>query len=230
MPKPTQHSHDHAHSHHGHNHHVHGKTGHSCPTHGADERRLLWAAALTGSFMIAEIAGGYISGSLALIADAGHMSTDFAAMIAAFIGVRLARTANSQRARRIPAYIALGSGLSLYLIAGWICYEAYQRLSAPTDVLGGPMLVVAVLGLLVNIIVFKILIGGDRTNLNMRGAMLHVIGDILGSVAAILAAIIIVTTGYMLADPILSVLVALLIVVSAAPLIRDSFKAIKSKT
>ena len=210
--------------------HNHDHQDHHCPGHGASERRLLWAALITGIFTVIEVTGGYISGSLALIADAGHMLTDFAALIAAFIGIRIQRTAKSARAKQIPNYIALISGMSLYIIAGFILFEAYHRFHAPVEVLAGPMLIVAICGLIVNVIVFKILVGGDRENLNMRGAMLHVIGDILGSVAAIAAALIIMATGYVMADPILSALVAILIIVSAFPLVRDSLHAVRAQT
>ena len=170
--------------------------------------------------MLVEVAGGMISGSLALIADAGHMLTDFLALIAAYIGVNL-------RSKKAASYIALGSGVSLLAVAAWVFKEAYERIGHPHEVLGGPMLIVAVLGLLVNIIVFKILIGGDRENLNMRAAILHVATDMLGSVAAILAAVIILFTGYYLADPILSTVVGGLIIISALPLIKGSVKALK---
>ena len=196
-----------------------GQSG-NCPTAGANSRRLLIAASLTGSFMLVEVAGGMISGSLALIADAGHMLTDFLALIAAYIGVNL-------RSKKAASYIALGSGVSLLAVAAWVFKEAYERIGHPHEVLGGPMLIVAVLGLLVNIIVFKILIGGDRENLNMRAAILHVATDMLGSVAAILAAVIILFTGYYLADPILSTVVGGLIIISALPLIKGSVKALK---
>lgn len=199
--------------------HLH-KNGAACPSQIADSKRLLIAAALTGSFMIAEIAGGLISGSLALLADAGHMTTDFGALIAAWFGVRMA---NKRRA----AIIALLSGLSLLVVAAWVVKEGLERLSNPAPVLGGTMMVVAILGLLVNIVVFSILIKGNRDNLNMRGAILHVATDMLGSVAAILAATIIIITGYYPADPILSLLVSLLIVISAYPLIKDSLKALR---
>jgi cobalt-zinc-cadmium efflux system protein len=211
-------SHNHSHSHHGH-------SDHNCPSQSADAGRLLLCAALTGAFMVAEIIGGYISGSLALIADAGHMLTDFAALIAAYIGVRLSQRGRGEKAAN---YIALGSGISLLLIAIWIGYKVYDRLGHPHEVMGAPMLIIASLGLLVNVLVFSILIKGNRDNLNMRGAVLHVMADMLGSLAAIIAAIIILTTGYMPADPILSALVAILIVVSAIPLIRDSLRALKT--
>ncbi len=210
-------SHNHNHAGHGHGGKSHGAV---CPSQTADSKRLLIAAALTGSFMIAEIIGGLISGSLALLADAGHMTTDFGALLAAWFGVRMG---NKRRA----AVIALLSGLSLIIVAGWVVKEGLERLANPAPVLGGTMMVVAVLGLLVNVLVFSILIKGNRENLNMRGAILHVATDMLGSVAAILAAIIIILTGYYPADPILSLLVSVLIVVSAYPLIKDSLRALR---
>lgn len=206
----------HSHSHHGHSH---GETG-SCPTQGADANRLLICAVITGLFMIVEVIGGIVSGSLALLADAGHMITDFGALIGAYIGVRLG-------GRKAANYIALASGISLLLIAIWIVKEAVERFEHATPVLGGPMLIVGIIGLCVNFLVFYILIKGNRRNLNMRGAILHVSADMLGSLAAIIAATIILITGYFPADPILSSLVALIIFVSAIPLIRDSVRAIK---
>lgn len=184
--------------------------------------------------MIIEVLGGLVSGSLALISDAGHMLTDFAALIAAYIGMRLAapRYSSESGARsasqKASIWIALISGLSLILLSAWILWEAYSRIKTPIDVLSLPMLGVAITGLIVNLAVFKILIGANQNSLNMRGAMLHVFGDILGSVAAIAAAIIIMLTGYMMIDPILSALVALLITITAVPLIRDSARALKT--
>lgn len=206
------HNHSHGHSH---------KDGATCPTQIADGKRLLIAAGLTGGFMIAEIIGGVISGSLALIADAGHMTTDFLALIGAWIGVRMGAGKGS-------VIIALISGLSLLGVAAWVVLEALARLAEPAPVLGGTMMIIAALGLLVNIIVFSILIRGNRKSLNMRGAILHVATDMLGSVAAILAAIIIMTTGYYPADPILSLVVSVLIIASAYPLISDSLKALRN--
>ncbi len=208
--------------HHNHNHgHNHDSHGDSCPSQGADSRRLLIAAALTGAFMIAEVVGGLISGSLALLADAGHMTTDFGALIAAWIGVRMNN-------KRTSALIALLSGLSLLAVAAWVVKEGLERVADPAPVLAGTMMAVAVLGLLVNIVVFSILIKGNRKNLNIRGAILHVATDMLGSFAAILAAVIIMVTGFYPADPILSLLVSMLIVISAYPLIKDSLAALRA--
>lgn len=176
--------------------------------------------------MFAEIAGGLISGSLALLADAGHMLTDFAALAMAWGAFKLAtRPANARYTYgydRVSILVAFVNGLTLFAVAGWIIFEAVQRVLEPGDVLAGTMLWIAVAGLAVNLIVFWILMGADQENLNVRGAVLHVLGDLLGSVAAIAAAIIILITGWVLADPILSILVAILILRSAWSLMKAS--------
>ena len=176
--------------------------------------------------MLAEVAGGLISGSLALLADAGHMATDFAALALAAVGFRLARRpADETRTYgfdRVSVLVAFVNGLALVLISIWIAVEAILRLMEPAEVLGGTMLVIAVLGLLVNIACFAVLHGADRDNLNIRAAALHVLGDLLGSVGAIVAAGVILTTGWTPIDPILSMLVSLLIVRSAWRVTSDS--------
>ena len=205
--------------------HDHGHDDHDHAGH-ASERRLIWAAALTGGFMLAEVAGGLISGSLALLADAGHMFVDFAGLGLALFAMRLARRpADASRSYgydRFQILVAYSNGLILFGIALFIVIEAWRRLSEPVAILGGPMLVVAIGGLLVNIAAFFVLHGGDKEDLNMRGALLHVMGDLLGSVAAIAASVVILTTGWTPIDPLLSVLVALLILGNAYGLVRDS--------
>ncbi len=190
------------------------------------ERRLFWAMLLTASFMVAEVVGGLLSQSLALLADAGHMLTDTAALGFAWVAFRIARRAPDARRsygyQRFQVLAAFINGATLVAIVAWILIEAVQRLREPVEVLGGLMLTIAVLGLLVNIAAFWILHGGDRANLNIRGAALHVLGDLLGSVAAIVAAVIILLTGWMPIDPLLSVFVALLILRSAWLLLRQS--------
>lgn len=201
--------------------------GHQHSHHGS-ETRLAIAAALTGLFMIAEVTGGIISGSLALIADAGHMLTDFASLSMAWLAFRLSRRpADWKRTYgfdRFQVIVAFGNGLTLFFIAGWIVFEAVQRLMIPVDVLGPVMAIVAAAGLLVNIAAFAVLhsAGADNRNLNMRGAMLHVMGDLLGSVAALAAAGIIILTGWMPADPILSIVVALIILRSAWRVVSEA--------
>ncbi len=219
------HAHDHDHAH-GHSHgHAHAHDHH----HGDDsknESRIAIAALLTGVFMVVELAGGLIAGSLALIADAGHMLSDFGALALAWVGFRMARRpADSRRTfgfRRFPVLAAFGNGLTLFAIAIWIVVEAAGRLMTPHPIEPNLMLWVAGAGLAVNIAAFAVLHGADRDNLNVRGALLHVAGDLLGSIAAIAAAIIIMTRGWVAADPILSVLVALIILRSAWTLTTES--------
>ncbi len=197
--------------------------------HEADEsnlRRVMIALVLTGTFMLVEIAGGIISGSLALLADAGHMLTDTMALALAAMAFHVAKrppdgklTFGYQRFQILAAFV---NGLSLLAIVGWILFEAVSRLLSPSDVLGGTMLVVAAAGLVVNLICFAVLNSGDRENLNIRGAALHVAGDLLGSIAAIVAAIVIIYTGWMTIDPILSIAVAALILKSAWSLVKRS--------
>lgn len=203
--------------------HPHGAGAH---THGASERRIGIAALLTGIFMLAEVIGGVISGSLALLADAGHMVTDFASLGLAWYGFRLARRPADWRRTygydRFTIVAAFTNGLALFAIAAWIVVEAWHRLNEPTAVIGGVMFWVALAGLAVNILSFRVLQGGDTDNLNMRAAALHVAGDLLGSVAALAAALIIIWTGWVAADPILSILVALIILRSAWSVVRES--------
>ncbi len=202
---------------------------HNVRAHGGhenDARRIFWAFLLIGGFMIVEIVGGVISGSLALLADAAHMLVDTVSLLFAWIAFRLSRRPEDKMRtygyHRFPVLAAFTNGVSLVFIVGWIFSEAIGRFINPTEVLAGPMLVVAVLGLLVNIGAFTLFLGANRDNLNVRGALLHVVSDMLGSIAAVSAALIIMTTGWMLADPILSVLVCLLVLRSAWFLLRES--------
>lgn len=189
-------------------------------------KRVQIALLLTGTFMIVEVIGGVLSGSLALLADAGHMLTDSMALALAVFAFRVsARPADGRRSygyQRVQIIAAFVNGLSLLVIVGWILFEAIMRMIDPPDVAGKTMLMVATAGLLVNICSFFVLHGGDQENLNIRGAALHVLGDLLGSVAAIVAAIVIMQTGWMPIDPILSVLVAMLILRSAWQLVKRS--------
>ena len=214
--------HDHApgegHAHHGHDHAPAGEAG--------NRGRILLAAILTTGFMVAEAVGGVLTGSLALLADAGHMLTDSVALILAYAAYRVGDRPGTGRMTygfdRLKILVAYTNGLTIFAIAVWIVVEAAARLAEPHSVAAGPMLAIAAGGLVVNMLVFAILHGGDRTSLNMRGALLHVLGDLLGSVAAIAAALIILLTGWLPADPLLSVLVALLLVFGAVRLVRDA--------
>lgn len=207
-----------SHDHQGHHHHA---------AVGADnERRVLLALLLTGTFMLVEAVGGVIAGSLALIADAGHMLTDTAALALAWVAFRVAnRPADPRRSygyHRVQVLAAFANGGALLMIVIWIAVEAVRRLFDPVEVLGGTMLAIAAVGLLVNGVAFWLLRGGDRENLNIRAASLHIMGDLLGSVGAIAAAGVILATGWWAVDPILSLLVSLLILASAWRLVRQS--------
>lgn len=203
-------------------------------THGSDipasshesERRLLLAMWLTGGFMLVEVVGGLYAGSLALLADAGHMLTDTAALGFAYFAFRVARRPPDPRRsygyHRFPVLAAFVNGVTLIGIVAWIAVEAVSRLREPVEILDGPMLAVAVVGLVVNLVALRILHGGDQGNLNLRGALLHVLGDLLGSVAAIAAAVVIMLTGWTPIDPLLSLLVAALILRSGIALLRQS--------
>lgn len=187
-------------------------------THHQDRRRLRWALMLTGGFMLAELVGGLLSGSLALLADAGHMLTDTLALGMALFASHLAlRPADNKRTfgyERGQIIAALINGISLFFIASWIILEAIERLHEPVVINSQLMLVIAGLGLLINLLVLAILHNGSQHNMNIQGAFLHVIGDLLGSVAAIIAGLVILSTGWSYIDPILSILVAVLISVS----------------
>ena len=200
----------------------------------ANERVVLIGFLLTAGFMVAEIVAGLLSGSLALIADAGHMLTDAAALLLAWAAFRFGRRASDGKRTfgymRLEVVAGLINAVTLFALVGWIIYEAVQRFMTPHEVLAGPMFIVAVLGLAVNIAVFLILARGDKEHVNIRGAMVHVLGDLLGSVAAIAAAIVIWTTGWMPIDPVLSVLVSLLILRSAWTLFRNSLHILMEGT
>ncbi|WP_425326584.1 cation diffusion facilitator family transporter [Pseudaminobacter salicylatoxidans] len=193
---------------------------------GENERKVLLSFSLIFAFMIVEVIGGLISGSLALLADAGHMLTDAAALALAYAAFRFGRRAAD--ARRTFGYLRFEvvagfiNAITLFAIVVWIVYEAWQRFQEPHVILAGPMLSVAIAGLLVNILVFWVLTRGDSEHVNIKGAALHVLGDLLGSVGAVTAAIVIHYTGWTPIDPILSVVVSLLILRSAWALLVRS--------
>ena len=204
--------------------HTHGHThGHG---HGGDARRLALALAIIGGFMLVEVAGGLISNSLALLADAGHMLTDAVALALALWAKRLAaRPASAShtfglgRAQVLAAFV---NGLGLFVLIAVLLWESVERVLSPTQIGAPLMLGVAVLGLGANVTAFFVLHGGDTDDVNMRGAILHVIGDMLGSVAAIVSALVIMATGWLYADPLVTVIVCALIARSAWTLTRDT--------
>jgi cobalt-zinc-cadmium efflux system protein len=173
-----------------------------------------------------EVVGGLISGSLALLADAAHMLTDAAALALAWVAFRIARRpADPRRSygyHRGQVLAAFVNGAVLIVIVGGIFIEAAERLTEPVAVQGWTMLAIAGVGLAVNIVAFFILHGGDRRNLNLRGAAVHVLGDLLGSAAAVIGAVVILRTGWTPIDPLLSILVGLLVLRSAWLIVRES--------
>jgi cobalt-zinc-cadmium efflux system protein len=216
-------------------HHHHGAAGdhhhpHRHAHHQAEgpnaERRVLAVLALTAVFMVAEAVAGWLSGSLALIADATHMLSDTAALALAYAAFGIARRPSDHRRtygyHRFEILAAFANGLALFALAAWIVVEALGRLRAPVPVLGGPMLVVAILGLAVNLVSLYLLQSSSHGNLNVRAAFVHVLGDVFGSIGAILAAVVILATGWTAIDPILSVLVAVLVLRAAWDVTRRS--------
>ena len=204
----------------------HGKGEHEDHRREADRRALAIVFALTAAFMVAEVVGGLITGSLALLADAGHMLSDTFSLGLALFAVWLAeRPVTPNRSfgyKRAEILAALINGALLVAISGWIFVEAYRRLQEPPEILGGWMLAVAALGLLVNVTGAVVLSHSGGESLNLQGALKHVVADALGSVGAIAAALTILATGWQYADPIISVLIGLLVLASSWKILRDS--------
>ncbi|TPG10095.1 cation transporter [Rhodanobacter glycinis] len=214
MSMPATHPHDHPHS------HEHARSG------DGRSRKLLFAFVLTTVMMVVEVVGGMWSGSLALLADAGHMMVDALALLLAVVGAWMAtKPADARRSYgygRMEVLVGFVNALSQFVLVGWIVYEAITRLLHPMQILSGMMLVVAIVGLLVNLLVLRTLHGHAHDDVNLAGASLHVLGDLLGSLAAVLAALAIRWFGWLWADPLLSLLVSLLILSSAWRLLRLS--------
>jgi cobalt-zinc-cadmium efflux system protein len=207
-----------------HDHHDHGGHSHG---HGVGSSALLGIAlALTGAFMIVEFAGGNLANSLALLADAGHMLTDTAALALAWAATRIAaRPADTRRSfgyQRLRVLATFVNGCALLFIVGWIAVEAVQRLMNPVAANATAILWVGGLGLCVNVIVFVMLRRGDSHDMNISAATLHVFGDLLGSAAAVIAGLVILFTGWLPIDPLLSLVVGVLIVRSAWALVKRS--------
>lgn len=213
------------HDHHGHDH-----------THGANKKTLMISFFIITGFMIIEVIGGLITKSLALLADAGHMLSDsislLVALLAFTMGERAANHAKTYGYKRFEILAAIFNGVTLLIVSLYIFYEAYQRLFNPPEVSSTGMLIVASIGLLVNIIVaFIMLRGGDtKDNLNMQAAFLHVLGDLLGSVGAIVAALLMIFFNWAWADTVASVLVALLILVSGWRVTKASIHVLMEGT
>ena len=220
---------------HGHQHtgaHDHG-VGHS-HVGDAPVSSLRIALVLTALLLIVEVVGGLLSNSIALLADAGHMMTDVAALgLALFVAWFSKQPSNPQKTfgyLRWEILAAFVNGSTLLLISAWILWEAVIRLRAPEAVSGGLMLVVAVSGLVVNVIAARVLVKSSSDNLNARGAYLHVLGDLLASVGTVVAAIAIRYTGWLVADPIASILTTVLIMRGAWQLVRESVDILLEST
>jgi len=195
---------------------------------GRHKRALIVAFVLTASYMVVEFVVGFSVNSLALISDAAHMGTDVLGLGMALAAVSLAsRPTTSQRTfglYRVEVLAALANGVLLFAVAGYVIYEAIQRFAEPPEVPGFPLLVVASVGLVINLISFRLLVSGSKESLNLKGAYLEVLGDLLGSVGVIVAAIILVATGWAYADPIIGVGIGLFILPRTFQLSRQALR------
>ena len=221
----TLHSHDHGHDH-DHGSHSGGPTRNVRP---------LWASlGIIGVFFIIEVVGAILTDSLALLADAGHMFSDVAALALALFAIWIAqRPATRERTygyHRVEVLAAGANATTLLAVSLYIFWEAYQRMSQPPEVASGPMLVVAFAGLISNIAAAFVLHGGAQESINMRGAFLHVLTDMLGSVGAIIAGAVMYFTGWYYADPLVSVVIGLLVLFSGGRLLRDTVEILMEAT
>jgi len=182
----------------------------------AYKRRLFAAFLLIGGYFVVELVGGLITNSLALLSDAGHMLTDVVGLGMALAAIQAASASRGNQQRtfglyRLEILAALANAVLLFAVAIWILWEAIGRLSDPPEVLGAPMLIVAVIGLLVNLVAFWLLRGGAKESLNVEGAYLEVLADTLGSVGVIIAALVLQFTEFTLIDPIFGVGIGLFV-------------------
>jgi cobalt-zinc-cadmium efflux system protein len=191
-----------------------------------ETQKLKWALAISSAYFLAELVAGFLTNSLALLSDAGHMLSDIAAMALSLFAFRIAKrpatVISTYGYHRAEILAALFNGLTLWLIVGIIFTAAYNRLLQPPQVESLGMLIVAALGLVVNVTAGAILYGAHHHNLNLRGAFLHVISDAVGSVGAIVAALVMLATEWYLADPLISILIGFLILYSSWSLVRES--------
>lgn len=209
-----------------------GRTPHGHEHGGADRirhrRPLAIAFGLTALFMIAEFVVGFATGSLALLSDAAHMGTDVLALGMALVAVTLAARPASRRRTygfaRLEVLAALANGVLLFGVAGWVLVEAIRRFTEPVEVPGVPLLVTAVLGLVVNLVSAALLASGRGENINVRAAFLEVVADALGSVGVIVAAVVLLTTGWPYVDPIVGILIGVVILPRTWFLVRDALR------
>lgn len=214
--------------------HNHDARSHEDVNRSLFRKRLTLALALTAAFFVVEVVGGFLTGSLALLADAGHMLTDIASLVLALIAIWIAtRPHSSKRSygyQRAEVLAAMVNGMALWLIVAFIMFEAVTRFGDPPEVDALPMIVVATIGLLVNLVSAAILHSSSRDSLNMRGAFLHVVGDALGSVGAIVAGMFMLAFDWYLADPIVSIVIGLLILWSSGKLLLHTFHVLLEGT
>ncbi|MGE0241457.1 MAG: cation diffusion facilitator family transporter [Parvibaculaceae bacterium] len=206
--------------------HSHGTAASSATAAGRHKSRLFWAFLLTSAFVAVEAIGGWLTGSLALIADAAHMLTDAGGLALALIAIRFAeKPATPQKTYgyvRMEVLSALTNAVVLLLLTLYILYEAYQRFLDPPEILSGPMLAVAVAGLAVNLVSMKLLSAGSSESLNVKGAYFEVLSDMLGSLGVIVAALVVMITGWTLADPLIGAAIGLFIVPRAWLLLKQA--------
>jgi cobalt-zinc-cadmium efflux system protein len=199
-----------------------------------NRRQLTFALGLTGAYCLVEFIGGWLINSLALLSDAGHMLSDVTAMglslFAAYISTLPVTSQKTFGYYRAEILVAFLNGLTLWLVAGIIFREAYYRFFSPPVVQGQGMILIAGVGLLVNLFTVWLLHGAQDANLNMRGVFLHVLGDALGSVGAIVAGVVILWTGWYWADPVTSVIIGCLILMSSFSLVRESVDILMQAT
>ncbi len=199
-------------------------------TRHTETQRLQWALAISALYFVAELVAGFLTNSLALISDAGHMLSDVGALALSLFAFRVAKRPATHQStfgfHRAEILAALFNGLTLWLIVGVIFAAAYNRIIHPPAVESFGMMIVAVLGLVVNVAAAAILHAGHRHNLNMRGAFMHVVSDAIGSVGAIAAGVIMLNTGWYLADPLISVFIGLLILFTSWSLVKDSLSVL----
>jgi cobalt-zinc-cadmium efflux system protein len=189
---------------------------------------------MVSAFLLVEVIGGLLTNSLALLADAGHMFTDAAgiglALLAIWFAQRPASAEKSFGYLRLEIFAAVANAVILFAVAGYILYEAIQRFASPPEVIGLPMLGIAAVGLAINLVSMRLLQAGASTSLNLRGAYLEVVGDLLGSVAVIVAGLVIILTGWTPIDPIASVVIAGLILPRTWSLLRDAVDVLLQAT
>jgi cobalt-zinc-cadmium efflux system protein len=209
--------------------------GHAHAVHRAHNRRLLvWVLVLLAAFTVVEVVGGLLTGSLALVADAAHMLGDTGsialALFASWLAGRPATARWSFGYQRAEILAALANGVLLVAVSIWIFVEAFDRLSDPPEILGGWVLVVAVVGLVVNLVAAVLLARATGESLNMLAAYRHVLADLAGSVGVIAAALIVLTTGWRYADPIVGIAIGVLVLASSWTILRDSVSILLEST